>query len=171
MRFDRLLALVDRDGSDHSLLDVGCGYGALLDDVRARGLTLEYRGVDISPEMVAAAKHRHAGDGRAAFATDAATFAPATFAVASGIFNVKLHHPTDAWRDYVLATIRDLHEASTRGFAFNMLSLYSDAEHRRDTLYYADPCELFDLCKRTYSRQVALLHDYPLYEFTILVRK
>jgi hypothetical protein len=30
---------------------------------------------------------------------------------------------------------------------------------------------LFDLCKRRYSRNVALLHDYEIYEFTILVRK
>ena len=41
----------------------------------------------------------------------------------------------------------------------------------RPDLYYADPCELFDRCKRRYSRNVALLHDYDLYEFTILVRK
>jgi hypothetical protein len=38
-------------------------------------------------------------------------------------------------------------------------------------LYYADPCDLFDLCKRRFSPQVTLLHDYGLYEFTILVRK
>jgi hypothetical protein len=38
-------------------------------------------------------------------------------------------------------------------------------------LYYADPCAIFDLCKRRYSRNVALLHDYGLYEFTIVVRK
>jgi hypothetical protein len=41
----------------------------------------------------------------------------------------------------------------------------------RNYLYYADPCALFDLCKRRYSKHVALLHDYGLYEFTILVRK
>jgi hypothetical protein len=41
----------------------------------------------------------------------------------------------------------------------------------RDDLYYADPCELFDHCKRQHSRNVALLHDYTLYEFTILVRR
>jgi hypothetical protein len=29
----------------------------------------------------------------------------------------------------------------------------------------------FDHCKRNFSRQVALLHDYGLWEFTILVRK
>ncbi|REM56201.1 class I SAM-dependent methyltransferase, partial [Mycobacterium tuberculosis] len=48
---------------------------------------------------------------------------------------------------------------------------YSDASKMRDDLYYADPCALFDLCKRRYSKSVALLHDYGLYEFTILVRK
>ena len=41
----------------------------------------------------------------------------------------------------------------------------------RPDLYYADPCRLFDLCKRRYAKNVALLHDYGLYEFTILVRK
>ena len=41
----------------------------------------------------------------------------------------------------------------------------------RGHLYYADPASVFDLCMRRYSRHVALLHDYGLYEFTILVRK
>ena len=171
LRFDRLLQLVEPGTSEASLLDVGCGYGALLDLVRLRGLPLDYRGFDISPDMVQAARERHAADTRASFTTDPTAFRPATYVVASGIFNVKLHHDTGAWRDYVLATIRSLHEASTGGFAFNMLSTYSDPERRRDTLYYADPCELFDHCKRHYSPRVALLHDYPLYEFTILVRK
>ena len=45
------------------------------------------------------------------------------------------------------------------------------AERMKDYLFYADPGELFDHCKRRYSRWVALLHDYGLYEFTILVRK
>ncbi|MBC7939785.1 MAG: class I SAM-dependent methyltransferase, partial [Chitinophagaceae bacterium] len=37
--------------------------------------------------------------------------------------------------------------------------------------YYPDPLDLFDVCKRRFSRNVALLHDYGLYAFTILVRK
>jgi hypothetical protein len=41
----------------------------------------------------------------------------------------------------------------------------------RDNLYYADPFLLFDYCKKTYSRNVALLRDYGLYEFTLLIRK
>jgi hypothetical protein len=30
---------------------------------------------------------------------------------------------------------------------------------------------LFDLCKRRYSKHVALYHDYGLYEFTVVVRR
>jgi SAM-dependent methyltransferase len=171
LRFDRLLQLVADAPAEASLLDVGCGYGALLDTLRARGLAFEYRGVDISAEMIGAAHARHGSDGRSAFATDPLAFGPATYAVASGIFNVKLHHAVSEWRDYVTATLESLHGASERGFAFNMLSTYSDPERRRDTLYYADPLEMFDLCKRRYSPRVALLHDYPLYEFTVVVRK
>ena len=41
----------------------------------------------------------------------------------------------------------------------------------RGDLYYGDPRAFFDHCKRRFSKQVALLHDYGLYEFTIRVRK
>jgi hypothetical protein len=41
----------------------------------------------------------------------------------------------------------------------------------RPDLYYADPLFLFDYCKTKFSTLVSLIHDYPLYEFTILVRK
>ena len=44
-------------------------------------------------------------------------------------------------------------------------------ERHQADLFYADPLHLFDRCKRTYSRFVTLLHDYPLYEFTIIVRR
>ena len=60
---------------------------------------------------------------------------------------------------------------STKGFAFNLLTRYSDSELMRPDLYYADPLFLFDYCKNKYSRLVSIIHDYPLYEFTVLVRK
>ena len=96
--------------------------------------------------------------------------APADYSVASGQFNVRLQHSADAWHAYVVDTLDLLHECSRLGFAFNCLTSYSDPERMRADLHYADPCALFDLCKRRYSRKVALLHDYELYEFTMLVR-
>jgi hypothetical protein len=95
---------------------------------------------------------------------------PADYTVASGIFNVKLHYDDGVWLEYVLETLRLLVAASRRGVAFNMLSTYSDLEKRRADLFYGDPRQMFDYCKREFSPRVALLHDYPLYEFTIIVR-
>jgi hypothetical protein len=96
---------------------------------------------------------------------------PADFAVASGVFNVKQDADEQAWREYIWETVADLAALGRRGFAFNALTSYSDADKRRPDLHYADPLEAFDRCKRTYSRFVTLLHDYPLYEFTIIVRR
>jgi hypothetical protein len=96
---------------------------------------------------------------------------PADYAVASGVFNVKQQAADDEWREYIWETVADLAVLGTRGFAFNALTSYSDADKRRPDLFYADPLEAFDRCKRTYSRFVTLLHDYPLYEFTLIVRR
>ena len=91
--------------------------------------------------------------------------------MASGVFNLRLEVEDEAWRDYVLETLETVDRLSTRGFAFNMLTSYSDADRMRPDLYYGDPCFFFDHCKRRFSRHVALLHDYGLYEFTIVVRR
>jgi hypothetical protein len=83
---------------------------------------------------------------------------------------LRLTTKDENWRAYILETIKNFADLSTKGFAFNMLTLYSDAEKMRPDLYYGDPTFFFDHCKRNYSRNVALLHDYELYDFTILVR-
>ena len=169
LRFDQLAKLWQGSEGGFSLLDYGCGYGALVPYLRERGLPASYLGFDISPEMIATARELHGGPG-VAFTDDEAQLAAADYTVASGVFNVKLDTPEDAWREYVLATLDRLARLARRGFAFNALSLYSDPERRRADLFYADPLSLFDYCKTRFSPAVALLHDYPLYELTILVR-
>jgi hypothetical protein len=120
--------------------------------------------------MIRAARVLHGSDSRAMFTTEATAVPQAPYTLASGIFNVKLSYTTEEWREYVEQTLDRIAMLSSRGFAFNMLSSYSDSAKQRADLYYADPCEIFDLCKRRFSPRVALLHDYPLYEFSIVVR-
>lgn len=169
LRFEKLLQVVG-DADAFSILDYGCGYGALLGYLRAGHSNFEYCGFDISAQMIAEAQASHSEE-RTKFTSDSAALEPHDFAVASGIFNVRLDIERDKWSAYVEQTIERLNELSKRGFAFNVLTSYSDPERMRSDLYYADPLALFDRCKRRYSRFVALLHDYPLYEFTIIVRK
>lgn len=168
-RFRELARLWNGD-PDASLLDYGCGYGAMAGWVRQHGHRGPYVGFDLSPEMVASAREQHGALPGCRFVHDPAALAPADFAAASGVFNVRMDTPDARWRAYVLDTIAELARLGRRGFAFNALTSYSDPDKRRDDLHYADPLELFDHCKRTYSRFVTLLHDYPLWEFTVIVR-
>ena len=170
LRFEQLRRVL-QEPADFSLHDLGCGYGAFCDFLETHCRNFQYHGHDISPAMIEAAKRRRGSKTYATFSVGGRPGNPADYAVASGIFNVRLRR-TDEWcRRYVAATLETLHHSSRRGFAFNCLTSYSDPERMRDYLYYADPGALFDLCKRRYSTQVALLHDYGLYEFTIIVRK
>lgn len=170
LRFQQLLRIVQTEGG-FSINDVGCGYGALIDYLRKNFKGYKYIGVDISEEMILSAKARYEQNESVRFELSSISPVQADYSVASGIFNVRLTHNDDEWWSYLTGTLDQLNETSSKGFSFNCLTKYSDVEKMRDYLYYADPCRLFDWCKRRYSRQVALLHDYGLYEFTILVRK
>ncbi|MDP3921446.1 MAG: class I SAM-dependent methyltransferase [Candidatus Omnitrophota bacterium] len=170
LRFAQLLKI--RDGADSfSVNDYGCGYAALVEYLIRQGFTFEYTGFDISVLMIEKAKELHAKSNFCRFVSDESLLTVADYTVASGIFNVKLSSPDEEWQPYVLNTIKKIDALSKRGFAFNMLTEYSDPEYMRPDLYYPAPSFFFDYCKRNVSKHVSLLHDYPLYEFTILVRK
>jgi SAM-dependent methyltransferase len=148
-----------------SLIDYGCGYGALVEHLES---SESYVGFDVSEEMVTAARAAHSG---VHFTTADAELEPADYVVASGIFNVRAGASEASWPAYIERTLDRMDALARRGFSFNMLTKYSDPPLMRPELHYADPLRWFDHCKRRYARNVALLHDYGLYEFTIIVRK
>jgi SAM-dependent methyltransferase len=170
LRFEQLVRLFDGE-DDFSIIDYGCGAGALLDYLAGRKVKVRYTGFDISGAMISEAIRLHPATSNCSFTTQANELPKADYAVASGIFNMKQQTPDDQWRAFMEQTVDEMNRLSCRGFAFNVLTLYSDVDKRRPDLYYADPLYWFDLCKRRYSSRVALLHDYPAWEFTIMVRK
>lgn len=170
-RFEQLCKVLEHNHTKFSLNDLGCGYGALLNFLQSSYPNFTYLGVDISKEMIEIAKQRNNLVHQARFITSAEPDQLADYGVASGVFNVRLGRTDAEWFAYLQSTLDVLDKTSRHGFSFNCLTSYSDEKKKRDYLYYADPCMLFDLCKQRYSKQVALLHDYGLYEFTILVRK
>jgi SAM-dependent methyltransferase len=169
LRFEQLLAVVDID-APFSINDWGCGYGALVEHLDAAGAQFTYVGYDVSEPMVQAARAR-LGDAPGRVLTTSESDLPvADYTVASGIFNVLAGAQASGWEEYVRGIVRRMAALSRRGIAFNMLTSYSDPDRMRPDLHYADPCGMFDWCKRNLSRHVALLHDYGLWEFTMLVR-
>ncbi len=169
LRFDQLLR-VREGGVPCSLLDYGCGYGALAHRLVAQGEPVDYRGFDVSERMIDLARAHNPDPAGCRFSNRPNELEPADYAVASGVFNLRLNVGEAAWEAYVLETLDTLARLGRRGFAFNLLTSWSDADRMRPDLFYADPARFFDHCKRRYSRSVALLHDYGLYEWTMLVR-
>jgi SAM-dependent methyltransferase len=169
LRFSQLLLVMQEEPREPLVLDYGCGYGALARRLIAAGAPFRYVGFDVCTPMVARAR-ADVRDPRCSFTDRESELPVADYTVASGIFNVRLQASSEQWRAHVVKTIDALARHSSRGFAFNMLTRYADARKLRDYLYYADPGEYFKLCKQSWSRNVALLHHYDLYEFTILVK-
>lgn len=170
LRFEQLAKIFGRDNS-FSVNDIGCGYGAFADFLTERYEKFTYTGIDIAAEMITAAHEKYKNIQYLSFVNAAKPQHVADYAVASGIFNVSQERADEEWLNYIEGTLAILDKFSVRGFSFNCLTSYSDKDKMRKYLYYANPCYFFDLCKKKYSCHVALLHDYGLYEFTMLVRK
>jgi len=174
IRFSKLYELIsDKDHSSFSINDLGCGVGDFVHFLSTRAQNFVYRGYDIMPEMIQKAKMNYAHRHQTSFqcVSHAAETLLSDFTIASGIFNIRFEAHDEQWLTHVLETLEIMNNKSLRGFAFNILSIYSDPEYRKKELYYADPRYLFDYCKKSFSKNVALLHDYDQYDFTLIVRK
>jgi len=168
-RFDQLLKVVETQS--FSLLDYGCGYGALADYLDAKSFDVDYYGYDILESAIETARKAHVDKPRRNFFTDKSQLPICDYTIASGIFNFRGEQSFEDWTEYVLGVLTEFNQLSLRGFSSNFLTKYSDADRMRPDLYYADPLFLFDYCKRNFSKDVALLHDYHLYDFTLILRK
>lgn len=169
IRFEQLCKVI-HSTRPFSVNDYGCGYGSLADYLKGLGHRFSYTGFDVSKTMIDAAKARPGADVNWKFTAELTEMNPADYTIACGVFNLRINTPEEEWLAYVLESIENIAQLSTKGFSFNMLTKYSDKDKMRADLFYGDPTLFFDHCKRKYSRNVALLHDYELYDFTVLVR-
>lgn len=168
LRFQQLSKIFNQ--KSFSIGDIGCGYGEFINYLNAHFSNFEYHGYDISIEMINEAKKLFSNN-LFHHIKDNSEIKPHDFLILSGLFNLKFEYQISEWKDFVKQSLIDINKKAIKGFSFNILTSYSDKEKMRDDLYYADPMEYFDFCKRNFSRNISLLHDYDLYEFTILVRK
>jgi SAM-dependent methyltransferase len=171
LRFEQLINVIRPCELEIDIAEFGCGYGALLSFVSSQFNHVTFEGFDLSSEMIKHANDIFSSFTNATFHVNSSPLRTHDYCLASGIFNVKFGFDTNNWTKHVISTIDIMNMFSKKGFSFNSLSIYSDVDKQRPELYYADPLLLFHHCKVNYSKYVTLIHDYPLYEFTIIVRK
>ena len=172
IRFQQLVKIIQTQ--QFSINDLGCGLGDLVSYLDESGMNFTYHGYDIAPGMIESAKRKfikRGSDIAFELIDDPSEMKVADYTIESGIFNRRFGESDESWLAYILKTLGVMYDKSAVGFAFNALTKYSDKELMRSDLYYADPCFLFDYCKVNFTKNVALLHDYNLYDFTILVKK
>ena len=172
-RFEQLCKVIE-DPRHVTILDFGSGYGALLDYLNQKGYQVDlYVGYDNLESMVAEGQKRYAGQSNVIFTSNFKDIPPVDYAVASGVFNIKLDSPYEDWMQFAMDNLEKVNSLVRKGFASNFLTSYSDPDRMkiRTDLFYADPCYIFDYCKKHFSRWVSILHDYRLYDFTLIVRK
>lgn len=150
--------------------DFGCGYGVLF-DLLAQDRLLDggrYFGYDISPEMVEQAQRLHGGDDRATFIVSPVATEIADYSFASGTYNMSMGANKSLWNHYIKSSLTQLWLKTAKTMAFNLLDAQSPT--KLDDLFYADKRTFIEYAL-TLSPDVDIIDDYPLEEFTIIVRR
>tara|TARA_X000001036_G_C20515973_1_gene740105 strand:+ start:334 stop:960 length:627 start_codon:yes stop_codon:yes gene_type:complete len=171
LRFEKLNSVIDDSSPSIRINDFGCGYGAHLQYLEKCDYRIkQYNGYDISKPMLKSANENLAtfkGDLKLINSSEIITKADYTFV--SGTFNVRFDDNDKAWINFIKNKLEEINCFSEKGFSFNLLTTYVD--YKEPHLFYGDPCYWFNYCKKHYSKKVSLLHDYDLWEWTMIVKK
>jgi len=168
LRFNILSNIFEKK-NDFSLLDYGCGYGEFLNFLDKNNYkNISYTGFDLSDEMITVAQSKFTNN---YFTNKIPQNLIYDYVILSGTLHIKLENSEDKWKQHIIKTLNSLNQISKKGFAFNLLTSYSNREYMKNHLYYASPEEIFKYCKLNFSNNVLLDHSYDLYEFTIFVKK
>lgn len=163
IRFKHLTSIGDLDGC--SVLDVGCGFGDLYGYLQAKGMNVDYTGIDLNPAFIKIARKVYPD----------ATFIIGDFEKAqlnenfdwsfeSGIFNLKIEN-NDA---YIRNTLKKMFAVSRKGVAADFLN--SRTMFKDSTMYYQDPEELRYFCG-SLSGRVAVKNSRRPAEFYLYLYK
>lgn len=171
LRFKIILDEISTDTS-FSILDVGCGTGALLNYlIEKRCMNFKYTGIDFVKEMILAAQEKYKDRKNIKFANQGIDSMQGGFdyVVSSGIFNAKLSTDENTWNAYMLEVINKMFASCNKAVIFNVLTSYVD--FKVEKLHYSDPKYIFDYCKCNLSKFVKINHSYPLFEYTMTIFK
>ena len=171
LRFIQLLRIADMR-APMSLDDWGCGYGALLGFIGKRHsqAQVDYLGIDLSEAMVHQARKLWGRKRHASFLVGAHSPRTADYAVASGIFNVRIDEPLALWEGFVSHTLRGMKGSARAGFAVNFLAPLPAGMEGKPELYRPDLRQWVAFCENDLGMKVTLLDRYGMREVTLLAR-
>jgi SAM-dependent methyltransferase len=123
-RYKNLLRIIDtKNKSKFSLLDVGCGYGELLNYCNFKKLR-SYQGIDLVDEMINYAIIKHKDNNKIKFNVRNLFHEKKKYdyVICNGIFTLKSSLTNQDMFNYVKKCINHFYKISRKGFAFNVMS-------------------------------------------------
>lgn len=170
LRNRNMIAVVKNFENSPTMLDVGCGYGALGELIEQDRIQLRYSGIDVAENMISYAKSRF----RTEFdfiCMDFLDWQPQCkydYIVCNGILTQKLHATHLEMHQYSKRLIRKMFDCSNLGIAFNCMSTY--VNFQKDNLFYKNPSEMLAWCMSELSPHIRLDASYELwFEYTVYV--
>jgi SAM-dependent methyltransferase len=171
LHYDKMLTVIEPERATGrvSLLDVGCGFGGLLDRAKSKGIALDYTGIDIVPQMIDHGQKRHAD---ASFATASIfEFDPGgrsfDYVVCNGVLTEKLDVSIQVFDQFVRRVVRRMFDLAERGIAFNLMT--TQVNFTAPNLFYKNPLEMIAFCTAELSSKYMVDHAYPHYDYTMYV--
>ncbi len=165
LRFEMLFRSLNPRGK--TILDVGCGLGDMVNflDEKTDG-DFKYIGIDIAGKLIEDAKDVFKHEKVSFFNGEifSVELPQVDIAVLSGALSFK----TDNIEIYAMSTMKKMFELSREAISLNFLSKYVDFELEKNQHYH--PETVFSQAK-SITKNVALYHDYPLFEFTVQMKK
>lgn len=166
MRLDHMLAVARADQKNFTLLDVGSGFGSLLDRAQALHFPVRYTGIDLVEDMVASGRRRHPE--ATWIRGDVLTHKFDTrydYVVNNGVFTQKLDASIPEMQTFTKRMIKRMFALCRQGIAFNLMTTH--VNFMVSNLYYTSPIEVLAWCMSEVSSNVRVDHAYPLYEYTV----
>ena len=168
LRFEVLLRNLDLENK--TILDVGCGLGDLAAFIHSRAIkNFSYIGIELVPDFIEISQQRFKDNANIRFIRhDMEKLSDLVLNVdivlISGALSLKIG---DNW-NLMKKTVNDAFKLCKECLTVNFLTSYADFYLDKD--YHFQPEKVFAFAK-SLSPKVNLIHDYPLYEFTIQIFK
>lgn len=174
IRYDVMLDLIREDLLDKrcelTLLDFGCGLGALKDHIDRCGFTgIHYAGLDLSPQFADAtrARHRDVSVYCCDVMDQSCDLPDFDYVVMNGIFTCRHNLSLEEMKVYFEKLSTIMFAKCRKGLAFNLMSSCVDWES--DSLFHVCHGEISRFICKKLSRHFVLRNDYGLYETTCYV--
>ena len=170
LRFEKLLKIIKAKDDSFTINELGCGYGELFKFLEKSDFNLsQFKGYDISEPMLEKCKEYIGKTSKLQLYNSSKLKTVADYTITSGIFNTPFDNKVIDWEAYIKKTIIEMYAFSNKGIAFNFLTTAVD--FRNENLFYQDPSKMLSFCLKKFGKNVTVLHDYELFEFTVLVFK